>query len=312
MTERVDKGFSELIDLFCSDMVVERNASPNTIRGYRIDLNDFGAWASRSKLDPTTVSHRQLRRYLAELDQARYARTTINRRLSALRTFFTWAMIAGHAKENPADVLMSIKEDKTLPHRISSSDMKKILLVHAPFDDTGAYRERSAAEVRDQAILEFLYASGARVSEASSLRTVSVDYTQGCVRVFGKGSKERIVFVHRLALDTMRHYQQHARPALLGKKGASDFFFVSTRGNQMSTDAIRKMFKSTLVSAGVSADYTPHDMRHTFASDVLEGGADLRSVQEMLGHSSLSTTQLYTHLSADRLKKVYAQSHPRS
>ena len=312
MTEESShKAFESLIEQFCSDMKTERNASVHTIRNYSLDLNDYMRWASRTSIQALKPTHRQLRRYLAELDQARYARSTINRRLSTLRSFFSWATITGHAQHNPADVLMSIKEDKTLPHRISQSDMKRILSVYAPFDETGNLRERSASDIRNQAILELLYASGTRISELSNLRLVSVDYERNTIRVFGKGSKERIIPVHHIAMESMKLYQTKARPELLDGKPTSEFFFVSTRGKQMSTDSIRKMFHATLLKARVNSDYTPHDMRHTFASDVLEGGADLRSVQEMLGHSSLSTTQIYTHLSAERLKSVHKQSHPR-
>ena len=309
--ETHNDAFELLIGQFCSDMKTERNASDHTIRNYALDLHDYMRWANRTSIPPLNPTHRQLRRYLAELDQARYARSTINRRLSTLRSFFAWATIAGHTQHNPADVLMSLKEDKTLPHRISQSDMKRILSVYAPFNDAGELRQRSASDIRNQSILELLYASGTRISELSNLRLVSVDYDNNTIRVFGKGSKERIIPVHALAMESMKLYQTKARPELLEGKPASEFFFVSTRGNQMSTDSIRKMFHATLLKAGIDTGYTPHDMRHTFASDILEGGADLRSVQEMLGHSSLSTTQIYTHLSAERLKAVHKQSHPR-
>ena len=303
--------FIQLIESFCHELRTEQNVSSHTLRNYRLDLLDYGRWAQRAQVDPLSPSHKQLRRYLAELDKARYSRSTINRRLSSLRSFFGWTSITGRTQQNPDDVLMSLKKDKTLPHTISSNDMKRILSVYAPISDTGEMRERTPSEIRNQAILEFLYASGARISEVSSLRLACIDYEQSQVRVFGKGSKERIIPVHKLALEAMSLYQHDARPLLLEGKPASEFFFVSTRGNQMSTDSIRKMFNATLKRAGISAKYTPHDMRHTFASDVLSGGADLRSVQEMLGHSSLSTTQIYTHLSAERLKTIHSQSHPR-
>ena len=149
------------------------------------------------------------------------------------------------------------------------------------------------------------------MSEASGLTLEGVDFAQGQVKVFGKGSKERIIPLHDMALSAMRTYLLLARPKLL-KDGESDYFFVSTRGNQMSPDAIRKMFKESVRAAGLSEDLTPHDMRHTFATDLLSGGANLRSVQEMLGHASLSTTQIYTHVSVERLKSAHAQAHPRA
>ena len=304
--------FAELVERFASGLVTEQNASVHTVRNYRTDLLDYARWAERASVDPLHPTHRQLRRYLAELDQARYARKTINRRLSSLRSFFKWATITGVVEESPAEVLMSIKEDKKLPHRITSAELAALLSVNTPHDDEGRALAQTPIQMRDQAILELLYATGLRVSEAASLRSSLIDYAEGCVRVIGKGSKERIVPVHQRALDAMRLYQQKARPALLEGKPASEFFFVSTRGNPLSGDAIRKMFNATLKKAHVAGNYSPHDMRHTFASDVLEGGADLRSVQEMLGHASLSTTQIYTHLSPERLKAVHSQAHPRA
>lgn len=309
--DAVDPQAAAYLDEYCEAMRIERNASVHTIRNYRVDLEDYLRWCARSKIDALHPTHRQLRRYLGELDRAQYARTTVNRRLSALRGFFRWLTIAGYADANPADVLQCLKKDKTLPRRISAKDMAKILSVYGPYDDKGKLRERTPVEMRNQALLEFLYACGARISEASGLRIVSVDFKQAQVRVFGKGSKERIIPIHEVALESMKTYADFGRPYLLKGKPASEFFFVSTRGNQMGTDAMRKMFKDTLERAGVEGSYTPHDMRHTFASDLLEGGADLRSVQEMLGHSSLSTTQVYTHLSLGRLKDVHHQAHPR-
>jgi integrase/recombinase XerD len=303
--------FAGYLDEYCTAMRVERNASEHTIRNYLLDLQDFGRWAERAGIDVLHPTHRQLRRYLGELDRAQYARRTINRRLSSLRGFFRWMTIAGYVESNPADVLQSIKEDKTLPRRIPRTDMAKILSVYGPLDEKGIVRQRTPVELRNQALLEFLYACGARISEASNLRLTSIDFREAQVRVIGKGSKERIIPLHELALESLRSYLDVGRPKLLKGHPASEYVFVSTRGNQMGTDAMRKMFKDTLERAGVDGSYSPHDMRHTFASDVLEGGADLRSVQEMLGHSSLSTTQIYTHLSAGRLKDVHHQAHPR-
>lgn len=307
----MDGKFAGLLDEYCEAMRIERNASPHTIRNYRLDLQDYGRWAERAHVDVLAPTHRQLRRYLGELDRAQYARRTVNRRLSSLRGFFRWMTIAGYAQVNPADVLQSLKEDKTLPRRISRDDMKRILSVYGPLDDQGKVRQRTPVELRNQALLEFLYACGARISEASNLRMASIDFKQGQVRVLGKGSKERIIPLHSLAVESLRTYKDFGRPRLMEGHDQNEFFFVSTRGNQMGTDAMRKMFKETLSRAGVDGSYSPHDMRHTFASDVLEGGADLRSVQEMLGHSSLSTTQIYTHVSAGRLKDVHHQAHPR-
>ena len=296
---------------FCNALRVERNASEHTVRAYRADLDDYARWAERLGIDPLRATHRQLRLYLGELDQARYSRMTVSRRLSALRSFFRWLNVTERTNTNPACALQGPKRSKSLPCVIRPVDMAKILSVHGPRTIAGDRREQTPADMRDQAVLEFLYASGARVSEASGLEVANVYFAEGQAKVFGKGAKERIIPLHEIALQSMRAYASKARDRLLDGK-TSPYFFVSSRGNRYSEDAIRRMFKETQLEAGLDGAYTPHDIRHTFATDVLDGGADLRSVQEMLGHASLSTTQIYTHLSPARLKEVYAQAHPRS
>lgn len=309
-TPTCDPCVEAMIHSFCNALRVEHNASVHTQRAYRTDLLDYARWAQRASINPIDVTHKQLRRYLGELDHAQYSRTTINRRLSALRSFFRWLNVTEVTDCDPASVLQGPRQQKSLPHVIRTADMVKLLSVYGKFDASGNPRNQDLKDMRNQALLEFLYACGARVSEAAGLKAINVDFGCGQVKVFGKGSKERIIPLHDMALASMRVYLQQARPLLLGEK-QSDFFFVSTRGNGMTPDAIRKMFKESLRMAGLDETMSPHDMRHTFATDLLDGGADLRSVQEMLGHASLSTTQIYTHLSSGRLKQVHRRAHPR-
>lgn len=301
----------EYLDAFYRDLSFERNASEHTIRAYRIDLEDFLRWAQRNKLNPLTVHHKILRRYLGELDRARYQRTTINRRLSSIRAFYRWLNLNDVIADDPASVLQGPKVPKRLPKVIRPEEMVRLLGLYASSDGEGGSRKQSDEDMRNLALLEFLYACGARVSEASGLTVDGVDFELGQVKVFGKGSKERIIPLHDMALEAMRTYYLSARQNLLNGK-QSEWFFVSSRGNQMGTDAIRRMFKASIRAAGLPDDLTPHDMRHTFATDMLSGGANLRSVQEMLGHASLSTTQIYTHVSIERLKSAHSQAHPRA
>ena len=306
----MNERLHDAIEAFCVAISVERNASEHTIRAYRTDLLAYERWAEREGVDGLAVTYRRLRGYLADLDRAGYTRTTVNRRLSSLRSFFSWAMLAGYAEQNPADLIQGPKQPKSLPHTIRQSDMAKLLSVYALTDAEGNPVERTPKEMRNAALLEFLYACGARVSEAACLALANVDFALSQVKVLGKGSKERIIPVHPEALSTMRIYRDSARPELLCG-GESAFFFVSDSGKQMTPDLIRKMYKQALGMAGLDLSLSPHAMRHSFATDVLDGGADLRSVQEMLGHSSLSTTQIYTHVSASRLKEVHHQALPR-
>lgn len=299
-----------LVDDYCQSRRIERNPSEHTLRAYYADLADFIVWADINKVDICNTSHRQLRAYLSNLDQGHYARSTVNRRLSAVRGFYQWLTTNNIAKSDPSSVISGPKQPKSLPHVLRPAEIVKLLSVYGPRDESGNVREQSAVDMRNQALLEFLYACGARISEASGLLTLNIDFAQGQAKVFGKGSKERIVPLHDMALHSMANYMTHARSELLKGKSC-EYFFVSTRGNQMGTDAMRKMFKQTLAAAGLDETLSPHALRHTFATDVLAGGADLRTVQEMLGHASLSTTQIYTHTTPGRLKQVHAQAHPR-
>lgn len=300
-----------LLDGYLDALRVEQAASEHTLRSYRTDLEAFLRWCDRRGVDPLSITYRELRGYLGEMDAARYARSTVNRRLSSLRGFYGWMSITGVVDADPASVISGPKQGRHLPHVLKHAEMARLLRVHSNRDFAGNPREQTLADIRDQAILEFLYACGARISEVAGLKLVDVVFSSKLVKVFGKGRKERIIPLHDLCIETMQAYLRDARPVFLDGK-VSDHFFVSTRGNPMSADAMRKMFKDTVRAAGLDERLSPHDMRHTFATDLLDGEADLRSVQEMLGHASLSTTQIYTHLSPGRLKEAHNQAHPRA
>lgn len=302
--ERVmDPEFKDAIESFADSLRVERGASAHTIRAYELDLKSFGYWAHENHVDIFACTRRDMRRFLGNLDAAGYSRSTVNRHLSSIRAMYRWLVEQGRVPLNPADAVSGPKVAGELPHVIATDDMVKLLRVWNEDD--------SPVGLRNQAILEFLYACGARISEASGLMVSNIDFDRSCVKVFGKRSKERIIPLHDMALTSLRRYLYLGRPKLNVKPGV-DACFLSTRGNAMGTDAIRKMFNASLDAAGLDPSITPHDMRHTFATDLLEGGADLRSVQEMLGHASLSTTQVYTHVSIAHLKSEHLRAHPRA
>ncbi|MDO4399346.1 MAG: tyrosine recombinase [Coriobacteriia bacterium] len=301
------------IAAYLSALQVERNYSAHTIRSYETDLAAYERWCLGKGIDPLAPGRRAIRAYLGYLNAAGYERTTVNRHLSAIRGLFGWLLITGAVTDDPTSTVSSMKKQARLPRKIPAAEMARILGVHAEASREDAIDEKTrAGHLRDQAVLELLYASGCRIAEASGLDTGDVNMNRHLVKVFGKGSKERVIPLHRISIETMREYLAYGRPALVKRGHSGDALFLSNRGNRYSADAIRTMFRKTLEQAGVDADYTPHDMRHTFASDLLEGGADLRSVQELLGHASPSTTQVYTHLSPGYLKQVHGSAHPRA
>lgn len=289
---------------FIRNLLYERALSEHTVRAYAIDLRTYFDWAAREDIDILTINHRAFRVYLAYLQTAKYKQKTISRRLSAVRSFYAYLNEQGAMDNNPATLVASPKLDRRLPRKTAYSDVEKLLNVCDVDTCSG---------LRDQAFLELLYATGARISEIATLDVLDIDFNSGQVRLFGKGSKERIVPLHSLAMQTLQAYLHNARPQLLKRaKSAQDAVFLSNTGKRLSTDSLRKIFKDRALQAGLDPSLHPHDIRHAFATDLLEGGADLRSVQEMLGHASLATTQIYTHLSVQHLKDVVKRTHPRS
>ena len=291
-----------LVDRFLTHLSVERGFSPHTLRAYASDLARYLEWAARTDVDPIAVSHRQLRRYLAELDHAGYARRTIARRIASVRSFFGYLLDQGIIGSDPSSVLMTPKLPKKLPRVVPDETLAALLEAPDPSTPVG---------LRDGALLELLYATGIRVGELVAIQTGDIDLAQGQVKVLGKGAKERIVPLHRRAADRIRQYVREGRPRLL-KSEATDALFLSTRGRPLSPEAVRRILTQNLNRAGAAASVSPHALRHTFATHMVEGGADLRTVQELLGHIALSTTQIYTHVSVKRLQDVHRTAHPRA
>ena len=292
----------ELVDRFLQHLVSERNASPQTVRAYSADLARYLEWAERSGADPLGADPRILRRYLAELDRAKYARSTIARRLSAVRSLFAYLNREGAIAYDPASVVASPKLPARLP-RLVPTDVLSALL-DAPGTET-------PSDLRDRTILELLYATGARVSELASLDMGDVDLTVGQIRVTGKGDKQRILPLHREAVSRLGRYLNEGRSEL-HPSGTERAVFLNRAGTRLTDGGVRRMLRRHLDAVGAASGVTPHTFRHTFATHLLEAGADLRTVQDLLGHVALSTTQLYTHLGVQRLQRVHGDAHPRA
>jgi integrase/recombinase XerD len=293
---------SALVDRFLTHVRSERALSPQTVRAYAADLARFLEWCERAGLDPLALTPRTMRGYLSELDAARYSRRTIARRLSAVRTFFAFLQREGVTTIDPAAVVATPKLPSRLPKTVPTDLLQALL--DAP--DTSA-----PAGLRDAAVLELLYATGARVSEVASLSLGDVDVAGGQVLLMGKGSKERIVPLHREAVRRVDVYIRGGRPALKPRPDETAIFLNRT-GTRLTDGGIRRMMRRYMDLLGGAAGLTPHALRHTFATHLLEAGADLRTVQELLGHVALSTTQIYTHLGMKRLQSVHRDSHPRA
>ena len=303
-----------LVKRYLTSLRLERNYSAHTIRSYETDLHAYLNWGQRNELDVLNPSARDIRSYLAYLDQAGYTRKTINRHLSSLRGFYQWLNVSEISSCASMSTIQGPKIKKHLPRVLNGEELDCLfasLEQDIVAQTSDAHSKRYAQALRDKALYELFYATGARVSELAQLCIRDISFSRKEVSLFGKGSKERRVPLHEAALEALMEYLEKGRP-LLCKGKELDCVFVSNTGKAMSADLIRKNMKQHLQEASLDSRYSPHALRHTFATDVLEGGADLRTVQEMLGHANLSTTQIYTHLNPQRLKEVHNQAHPRA
>ena len=291
------------ISSFLTHVRVEKGLSSNTVSAYRRDLVKFDEFARKRKLSLETVSRDDLVDFLAGLYRQKLESKTVARHLVTLRNFFRFAQIQELIPEDPCVTLESPKIRRNLPGYLRLEDVERLLIQPDVKTPIG---------LRDRAMLETLYSTGLRVSELIGLRTMDLDARVGCVRCVGKGDKERIVPVGKKALAVVEKYLRDARPRLLGKVQGNPSLFVNRRGARLSRVGVWKILSAYGRLAGLRVALTPHMLRHSFATHLLERGADLRSVQLMLGHADISTTQIYTHVVEERLKQIYKAHHPRA
>ena len=301
------------IDEFEGYIADARRLSERTVLAYRSDLDRFATFwerdfgeGSASTTPLSRVDTLAVRSYLASLHRSHLASRSLARHLSTLRSFFRWACREGHVEKNPARALPSPRLPRTLPRAMTQPDTKRLLET----DEEGSFPER------DRALFELLYATGLRVSEAAGLDLEDVDFSSRLLRVLGKGNKERIAPFGEEAGDALSDYlparEQRRRVGREAGVDDGEPVFVNSRGGRLTTRSMARLLKLRLRAAGLSIEISPHSLRHSFATHLLEAGADLRAIQELLGHASLSTTQKYTHLDAARLREVYRRSHPKA
>ena len=289
-----------LADQFINHIRLERGLAENTIQSYSRDLMRFFQFLEQRKLSPLYVTQDHIMDYMATLKGGLSVRSSA-RNLSALRMFFRFLVLVGKIKGSPAKLLGVPKFLQRLPGILSHNEVN--LLLSQP--DISNHRGQ-----RDRAMLELLYATGLRVSELIGLKISNINLEAGYVRMVGKGTKERMVPMGAKALEAIKDYLSDGRVKLLKKK-VSSYVFLNSRGRPMTRQGFWKIIKNYGIRAGIKKAITPHSLRHSFASHLLEGGADLRSVQIMLGHEDISTTQIYTHVSRERLKQIHEKYHPR-
>jgi integrase/recombinase XerD len=299
--------FEHLLLDFLAYLEFERGLSRNTLEAYRSDLLQFGDWLRRTGSHPLRLGHPELSAFAAEIaagrdDKPPAAPATLQRKVACLRSFYRHLRRMSVLDTDPTAHLRAPKQSRKLPQVLSRDEVAELL--RQP-------RGTEPAALRDRALLETMYACGLRASEAIGLEVGDVDLEAGILRACGKGSKERLVPVGSAAATALTAYLQRGRPRLIGDRWEARLF-VNQRGGGLTRQGLYKIVQRHAASAGLAARMSPHTLRHTFATHLLAGGCDLRSLQEMLGHADIATTQLYTHLSAERLKDVYFDAHPRA
>jgi integrase/recombinase XerC len=294
------------IGQFLQYLSVERGASPHTLKGYREDLHALAEYLADDKGNspaPGGVTIGELRGFLSALHEAGYAKTSISRRLASVRSFLKFGQREGWAKSNPAKALRNPRKSRKLPHFLTTEEIGKLL--DAPKGNT-------PAAIRDRAILETLYSAGLRVSELVGLTDGDLDLAAGVVRVRGKGKRERFAPIGSYAAKALRRWLEARKLSPREKQGREAPVFTNKFGSRLTTRSVARMLEKYLQETGLDQRTSPHTLRHSFATHLLDRGADIRSVQELLGHKSLVTTQIYTHVSTANLKAAYEKAHPRA
>lgn len=291
------------VDDFLRYVEIEKNYSFYTVQNYEEDLTDFIRFLECEGIgNIKNVDYSVIRLYLKEMYDRKYAKKTISRHISTLRSFFKYLLKEDKIKINPTILISNPKQDKKLPNYLNYEEIETILTTPDTKDKLG---------VRDALILELLYSSGVRVSELVSIKLEHIKRENRTIKILGKGNKERYVLYGKTCEKLLDNYLISSRPLLLGHK-KNNYLLLNKDGNPLSTGGVRFIIEKILKKSGLKLKVSPHTLRHTFATHLLNNGADLKSVQELLGHENLSTTQIYTHVSNERLRTVYLNSHPRA
>ena len=290
-----DYMLEELINLFCTYLLIDKNYSQNTIDSYRRDITMFDKFAKKSIKN---IDSNIIKDYLKYLKENNHNERSIARNISSLRSFYKFLIINNYVDISPMESITTLKMSKKLPNVLSIEEVNKILDIKI----TDNY------SIRNKAMLELMYASGLRVSELVNLKTYDIDINEDIVRTIGKGSKERIIPIGDYAKEAIINYLSIRHTFL--KKEINDYLFLNNHGKKMTRQGFFKIIKSIAKEKGIKKELSPHTLRHSFATHMINNGADLRTIQELLGHSDISTTQIYTHISTEKLKNTFENFHP--
>ena len=295
LTARQRIIMEKFIEKFVRYLEIEKNYSAHTILNYKLDLQGFNKFIAGTELEK--IDYLDLRKYLAVLKEKNFCNRTVGRRLSTLRSFFRFLCREGYIKTNPILMLSSPKLEKHLPSFMTEDEVGRLI------ESAFAKNQKDLLGLRDRAILEVFYSSGLRISELVGLNLADIDFISGILKIRGKGKKERIVPIGETALATVRKYLEK-------RKKQTDVLFLNNHQQRITARGVRYLVVKYLNASGTKPGVSAHTFRHSFATHLLNHGADLRTVQELLGHASLSSTQIYTHMTTDKLKRVYDQAHP--
>lgn len=286
---------------FIEYLKVVKNYSDNTIRNYEIDLDEYKVFLDHKQIINYDVDYKIIREYIEYLNKLKYKSSTISRRISALKSFYNFLYKKNYISSNPMVLVKSPKREKLLPKFLYINEIEELL----------GTPDNSIQGIRDHFIMELLYSTGIRVSELVNIKISDIDFKNRTIRIKGKGSKERIVLYGSVCSNLFENYLKNSRNNIKNSN-LSDYLILNLKGSQLSDRSVRDIINKYMQKTSIQKHISPHTLRHTFATHLLDNGADLKAVQELLGHSDLGTTQIYTHVSNERLRDVYLKTHPRS
>jgi len=278
-----------------------KNYSENTVKNYEIDLDEFKVYLDHKQITTFDVDYKEIRGYLEYLSKLKYSKATVSRKISSLRTFYKFLYKKNKISNNPMPLISNPKKDKKLPKFLFINEVEELL----------SKPDESIAGLRDHLVMELLYSTGLRVSELVNIKLSDINENDKTIRILGKGSKERIVIYSTVCKDILKKYLQNSRCKIKGSN-QTNYLILNLKGTKLSTKSVRNIINKYINQSTIKKHISPHTLRHTFATHLLDNGADLKAVQELLGHSDLGSTQIYTHISNERLREVYRKNHPRA